>query len=90
MNLAAITGNPANVRPIYKTAADVAGKYGYSAEEGMEMLKQAASQGLRRASVDKVFDYERRTGADRGAMSYLSFMSERYGGGYALRSHGAD
>jgi len=86
MNLAAFLGDPTKVRESWKSAAEVSGKYGYSAEEGMEMIKQAASQGLNKISVDKVFDYERRTGADRGAMSSLAFMSERYGGGDALRS----
>jgi hypothetical protein len=86
MNLAASLGDPTQVRESWRSAAEVSGKYGFSAEEGMEMLRQAASQGLDKGSVDRVFDYERRTGADRGAMSSLAFMSERYGGGDALKS----
>ena len=60
--------------------------YGYSAEEGMDAIKQALQQGLSGSDVKKLFEYERSTGADRGALSSLAFMSERYGAGDALKS----
>ena len=87
MNLAALRGDPTNIRGAtgaWRTGADVAEKYGYSAEEGMEALKQAAYQGLSGNTVDNVFKYERATGADRGALASFSLMSERYGGGDVL------
>lgn len=89
MNLAAITGDPKMIRESFKMAADTAAEFGYSAEEGMAAIKQAAEQGLSGSGanslVGEVFDYERRTGADRGTLMGLSAMSARYGGGDALR-----
>ncbi|MDR0322052.1 MAG: hypothetical protein LBI28_11160, partial [Treponema sp.] len=86
MNLAAVMGNPSNVRGTWGTAASVAERYGFTAEEGAEMLKAAAYQGLGASAADRVFNYERGTGADRGVLSSVSMMSERYNGGDALRS----
>jgi hypothetical protein len=88
MELAAIMGTPGDVRGSFKTAADTAVRFGYSAEEGMEALKEAARQGLggqEAADItSRVFDYERRTGADRGTLTGISTMSARYGAGDAL------
>ena len=42
MNLAALTGDPKLIRKAFGEAADAAAKFGYSAEEGMEAMKQAA------------------------------------------------
>jgi len=86
MELAAITGKPSNVRGKWKEAATVAEKYGYSAEEGAELVKSAAMQGLGANAADKVFDFERRTGADRSALSSLSYLSERYGDKDAMQA----
>jgi hypothetical protein len=88
MELAAVMGSVNDVRGAFKSAADAAAEFGYSAEEGMDALKQAAQQGLSgeemRAVVNQSFDYERRTGADRGTLQGLSTMSARYGAGDAL------
>jgi hypothetical protein len=54
----------------------------------MEAMKEAARQGLggqEAADItSRVFDYERRTGADRGTLTGISTMSARYGAGDAL------
>jgi hypothetical protein len=90
MALAANMGDPNAARDVYRTAARTAARYGYSAEEGMEVMKEAARQGLggkEAASVaGRVFDYERRTGADRGTLTGISAMSARYGAGDALKA----
>jgi hypothetical protein len=90
MELAAVMGSANDVRGAFKTAADAAAGFGYSAEEGMDALKEAARQGLggseARAVTEQVFDYERRTGADRGTLSSVANMSARYGAGDALRA----
>jgi hypothetical protein len=46
MNLAALMEGPKQVREAFKIAADAAAEFGYSAEEGMDAIKQAAQQGL--------------------------------------------
>jgi hypothetical protein len=90
MELAANMGDPNAARDAYRTAAGTAARYGYSAEEGMEVMKEAARQGLggeEAASVaGRVFNYERRTGADRGTLTGISAMSARYGAGDALKA----
>jgi hypothetical protein len=90
MELAALTGDPNAVLKTYRTAAGVSAKYGYSAEEGMEAMKQAARQGLDGKEAAEVagraFDYERRTGADRETLMGISAMSARYGAGDALKA----
>jgi hypothetical protein len=88
MELAAITGSANDVREAFKTAADGAARFGYSAEEGMDAMKQAMRQGLSGeeagAVMEQSFDLERRTGADRGTLLGISSMSARYGAGDAL------
>jgi hypothetical protein len=88
MELAALRGEPNKVRDAFNTAANVAAKSGYSAEEGMEAMKEAARQGLSgeeaAAVTQKAFDYERRTGADRGTLTGISNLSARYDAGDAL------
>jgi hypothetical protein len=88
MELAANLGSPNEIREAFKTAADAAAAFGYSAEEGMDAMKQAAQQGLggteAKEAARQVFDYERRTGADRGTLMGISTMSARYGMGDAL------
>ncbi|MDR1837632.1 MAG: hypothetical protein LBQ89_08245 [Treponema sp.] len=86
MNLAAVLGDPSKVRESWKYAADMAQEFGYSAEEGMEAMIAAARQGLDGEAVKQVFDYERRTGADRGTLSSVAYISERYNGGDVLRN----
>jgi hypothetical protein len=86
LNLAAMLGDPSRVRKSWEEAARMAAEFGYTAEEGMEALKQAASQGLDGRTVSHVFDYERRTGADRGTLSSLANMSARYVGEDVLQA----
>jgi len=90
MELAALRGSPNNIREAFKSSADASAAFGYSAEEGMEAMKEAARQGLNISAAEilsrQVFQYERSTGADRGTMRSLAAMSARYGGGDALRS----
>jgi len=62
MNLAALKGSPNNVREAFNTAANAAAAFGYSAEEGMEAMKEAARQGLDGAGVRQILQYERSTG----------------------------
>jgi hypothetical protein len=88
MNLAALIGDPADVKNAFEIAANAAEKFGYSAEDGAAAIKAAAQQGI---DVDEatrlsqqIFEHERATGADRGTMTSLAMMSERYGGGNAL------
>jgi len=84
MNLAALKGSPDKVREAFNTAAAAAEKFGYSAEEGMELYKNAIQHGLNGSTIQEIFKYERSTGADRGALSSLANMSARYGNGDAL------
>jgi len=86
MQFAALNGTPERVRETWKEAAGVGEKYGFSVEDSAELIRQAIAQGAGREQADQVFKYERATGADRGALSSLSFLSERYGGGDALRA----
>ena len=86
LNLSAVMGDPSKVRETWGLAAHTAERFGFSADEGAEALKAAAMQGLGVNAVQQVFDYERRTGADRGALSSVGYMSERYGGGDALKA----
>jgi len=84
MKLAAQMGDPKQVREAFKIAADAASEFGFSAEEGMDAIKQATQQGLTGkdaiAAVKQVYQYERSTGADRGTLSSLANMSARYDG----------
>ena len=88
MELAALQGTPEKIRDAFKTAADAAAQFGYSAEEGMEAMKEAARQGLggeeARQVMQQSMAFERGTGADRGTLMGISAMSERYGAGNAL------
>jgi hypothetical protein len=84
MNLAALMGDPKQVREAFKIAADAASEFGFTAEEGMSAIKQATQQGLTGkeaiAAAKQVYQYERSTGADRGTLSSLANMSGRYSG----------
>jgi hypothetical protein len=88
MELAALTGSVNDVRGAFKMAAGAAAEFGYSAEEGMDAMKQAAMQGLGGEEAadltGRVFDYERRTGADRGTLLGISATTARYNAGDAL------
>jgi hypothetical protein len=90
MSLAALTGDPKLIRDAFKTAADAAAEFGYSAEEGMDAMKQAAQQGLSkedaRKATEQVFRYERNTGADRGTLSSAANMAARYKAGNILQA----
>lgn len=89
MELAALQGRAGGgseaLRAAFKQAADAAAAFGFSAEEGMEAMKYAARQGLDSAAAAgltrNVFDWERRTGANRGTLLGITAMSERFGGG---------
>ena len=85
MELAALMGDPKKIREAFDIAADAAAHFGYSAEEGMEAMRQAARQGLdvdeARRETENIFEYERSTGADRGALSSVAHLSSRYGNG---------
>jgi hypothetical protein len=84
MKLAALSGDPNMVRDVFAEAARNAAQFGFSAEEGMEAMKQAALQGVNSDIVRQVFQHERSTGADRGTLSSVAALSARYGGGDAL------
>ena len=88
MELAALLGRPGGVRDAFGIAAADAARFGFSAEEGMAAMGEAARQGLgrdeARAATRRVFEFERATGADRGTLSSLANMSARFGGGDAL------
>jgi hypothetical protein len=90
MQLAALSGDPQKLREAFEIAADAAARFGYSAEEGMDAMRQAVQQGLgeerARVITEQVFQYERSTGADRGTLSSVANMATRYGAGDALRA----
>lgn len=83
-----IEENTNKMREVFDVAANSAARFGYSAEEGMEMMKQAAEQGLGTAdaasSAQSVFAYERGTGANRGTLAALDASMRRYGQSDAL------
>ena len=94
MELAAAFARPGGlinsnaVRGAFDAAADAAARFGFSAEDGMAAMRQAAEQGLSMARAEalarQVFEYERATGADRGALASVAAMSARFGAGDAL------
>ena len=90
MNLAALSGDPKFIREAFKEAADAAARFGYSAEEGMDAMRQAVQQGRTPDEANKImqeaFNFERSTGADRGTLMGISTMSARYGAGDALQA----
>jgi hypothetical protein len=90
MELAALKGTPRDVRGSFTQAASAAAQYGYSAEEGMSTWKDVARQGVKGAAagemVKSIFQWERGTGADRGTLTQVAGMAERYGAGDALRA----
>jgi hypothetical protein len=71
------------LRRTFENAANTATEHGYSLEEGMEQVKQAAYQGLNERQALKaardVFAFERGTGADRGALAEFRNRTERFG-----------
>jgi hypothetical protein len=90
MSLAALIGDPKLIRESFKIAADAAAHFGYSAEEGMEVMRHAAQQGLdieeARKETGHIFEYERSTGANRDALASVASMSARYGTGDGLQA----
>jgi hypothetical protein len=76
--------NTKAIRRTFENAANTATGYGYSPEEGMEQVKQAAYQGLNEGQALKaardVFAFERGTGADRGVLAEYRTRTERFGG----------
>ena len=82
MQIAALSGDPKFIRKAFGIAADAAAEFGYSAEEGMEAMKQAIQQGRSieeaREVTERVFRYERSTGADRGTLSSAANIEARY------------
>jgi hypothetical protein len=85
MNLAAILGDPKEIRDMWKSAAASAEQFGYTVEEAGELAKASAQQGVTN-TASEIFKYERSTGADRGALSSLANLSERYGNGDAIKA----
>jgi hypothetical protein len=77
------TENSKAIRRTFENAANTATEYGYSPEEGMEQVKQAAYQGLNEGqaleAARDVFAFERGTGADRGTLSEFRNRTERFG-----------
>ena len=75
--------NSLSIRRTFENAAKTAAGYGFSQEEGVEQVKQAAQQGLdERQALDAardVFAFERRTGADRGVLAEFRNRTERFG-----------
>jgi hypothetical protein len=90
MNLAAIMGDPKYIREAFQEAADAAAKFGFSAEEGADAIKQSLQQGLKKneaiTTAEQIFQYERSTGADRGTLSSVANMAARYGMGDPLKA----
>ncbi|GMO51970.1 MAG: hypothetical protein Pg6C_17120 [Treponemataceae bacterium] len=75
--------NTRAIRDSFSAAAGAANEYGYSAQEGMEAVKQGARQGLGEgdavAAAKKAFAFERGTGADRDALLELETRGRRFG-----------
>ncbi|MDR2193466.1 MAG: hypothetical protein LBP19_03230 [Treponema sp.] len=75
--------NTQSIRRTFENAANTATEYGFSPEEGVEQVKQAAAQGLNETraldSARDVFAFERGTGADRGVLSEFRNRTERFG-----------
>jgi hypothetical protein len=75
--------NSNSIRRTFENAANTATRYGFSPEEGMEQVKQAAYQGLYEPqaleAARDVFAFERGTGADRGALSEFRNRTGRFG-----------
>ncbi|MDR0685795.1 MAG: hypothetical protein LBF83_11810 [Spirochaetaceae bacterium] len=75
--------NTRSIRRTFENAANAATEYGFSPEEGMAQVKQAAYQGLNeRQALDAardVFNFERGTGADRGVLSEFRNRTGRFG-----------
>ena len=75
--------NTRSIRRTFENAANTATEYGFSPEEGMEQVKQAAYQGLDEGqafdAARDVFAFERGTGADRGVLSEFRNRTERFG-----------
>jgi hypothetical protein len=91
MNITALLGkyggsadeNTRAIRDSFAKAASAANEFGYSAEEGMEAIRQGALQGLGEGksieAAKDVFAFERGTGADRGALLELQTRAARFG-----------
>jgi hypothetical protein len=75
--------NTRNLRASFDSAANAANAFGFSAEEGVEAVKQGATQGLSEqdaiAAAKKVFAFERGTGADRQALTEYETRAGRFG-----------
>jgi hypothetical protein len=83
MELSALLGNPSNVCGAWSNAAGAAAEFGFSAEEGIDAVKQGARQGLSEqdaiAAVKNVFAFERGIGADRQFALEFETRSKRLG-----------
>jgi hypothetical protein len=76
-----------DLRTSFDMAADAANKWGYSAEEGMELVQRAAKEGLAGgsyAAADRIMHYERATGASRDVLAQADLRFSRFGAGDAL------
>jgi hypothetical protein len=91
MQLGAILGvyggsmeeNTRNLRTAFDRAAQAANEFGFSTQEGIETIKQAAEQGLSYdeslAAARNIYSFERGTGADRGTLTSFETQMSRYG-----------
>jgi hypothetical protein len=75
--------NTRNIRDTFSNAAGAAAEFGFSAEEGIEAVKQGAAQGLSEqdaiAAAKNVFAFERGIGADRQLALEFETRSRRFG-----------
>ena len=80
--------NSAGVRDAFRSGANAAEEFGFSAEDGMSAVAEAVRQGLDRtvatAVARQAFAFERSTGADGGTLASIANMSARFGAGDAL------
>ncbi|MCL2556846.1 MAG: hypothetical protein FWE09_00040 [Treponema sp.] len=88
MRLAALQGDPSDPRGAHARAAAAAQEWGFNGEEGMAAMSEAARAGMDAATAEvlagRVFSYERATGAERGELSSIAYLSQRHGMGDAL------
>jgi hypothetical protein len=90
MNLTALLGNltgeyksnSAAFLESFNRAANAANKFGYSAEEGMNLIASLAKAGTRAQNVygaaEQVFAFEKGTGADRETLVQAEALAQRY------------
>jgi hypothetical protein len=81
--------NTGNIRDTFMKTAQATTKYGYSVEEGMHVVQEAARQGLGTESIptaERIFQYARATGSDIQPLTQAETLSKRYSGGDMLKT----